>query len=95
MAKTHKYRQCTLTRRFRDPDEGGWWMSSWEVAWIPEHLAVVGEVLKIKRTTGWKDGWKVFHVGEERTVKEHDAAWGLWKRHRKATDLPKGTFKHE
>lgn len=80
------YRQCTLFKE-TSPDS-----RSWEVAYVPEELAVVGQVLKIRRDSDeWDDGWVVNHVGATASRKALEDR--VWLRHRRATDVASGTFR--
>lgn len=77
------YRQCVLRRQ-----------NAVLVSYIPAAFAKVGEVLRLKRRGRWQNGWRVEQVGSI-TIEACaiPAMQSDHKRQRKASDLPKGTFK--
>lgn len=52
-----------------------------QTAWIPEHLAHVGKLLKVRiQQDVWDNGWLVQEVGTrmpEKYVLEHERDWRL------------------
>lgn len=76
------YRHCQLVKG-----------NTYEISWIPEKFAKVGDVLKLKQEDGtWDDGWVVESVGLREDENYVISIWGAAKRQRKASDLPGGTF---
>jgi hypothetical protein len=87
MAKKQPYKQCKLVRK-----EGS--STHIEVSYIPTEFAKQGETVKLKQADGsWEDGWVVESVGAEASADAVNAMYNSWKRWRKVTDLPQGTFK--
>jgi len=83
------YRQCTFGKTL---SEG----RSTQTAWIPEKFAKLGDVLKFKNDDGtWDDGWVVELVGSRKTAKEVELDGSIWKKTRKHSDVPGGTFKKD
>lgn len=82
------YNQCSLKKTIDDKSFRQY------VAWIPSKFAVEGMILKIKDDNGvWVDGWEVVGVGascEDSELVDHHR---LHRDHRKASDVPQGTFK--
>jgi hypothetical protein len=58
-------------------------------------MATAGEKLRIKRDGGWDVGWCVISIGAQTPDERVNApGWAnLWKKHRKRTDLKKGTLR--
>jgi hypothetical protein len=87
MSKTKSYKQCTLLKQ---TDNG----TLKTVSWIPSEYAVLGNRLKLKTEEGyWVDGWLVFEIGHEKPAELVESDETLYRRHRKTTDVKKGTFK--
>lgn len=84
-----RFVQCTLLRRVGTC--GG---VEVKVAFIPEKYAILGDTLKIKHPVhGWIDGYIVDGIGQSATKDDVTTLSRDFKRTRKASDLPKGTFK--
>ncbi|MCK9458492.1 MAG: hypothetical protein M0R80_02465 [Proteobacteria bacterium] len=82
------YNQCSLEKKIDETS------SRHQIAWIPSKFAIKGMILKIRDGAGdWEDGWLVTGVGtscEDSDLVEHHR---VHRDHRKASDVPKGTFK--
>jgi len=77
------YRQCKIVNNGRS-----------QVTWVPEKFAVVGKVLKLKDDYGdWENGWVVLEVNASQPGDYVLKTKNVWKKQRKASDLPQGTFK--
>jgi hypothetical protein len=67
-----QYKQCVLEKFL------GHWKQR-QTAWIPEHLAKVGKVLRVRiQEDLWDNGWLVMEVGTrmpEDYVFEHERDW--------------------
>jgi hypothetical protein len=87
-SKTKTYSQCTLRKTLN--------LNEYleVVSWIPTEFVHLGNILKLKNNKGeWSDGWNIIHIGntEEGNLVEYEER--VYKRHRKMTDVKKGTFK--
>jgi hypothetical protein len=71
------YRQCTMTKGTIS-----------QMAWIPEHFAVLDKYLRLKKDGVDEDGWQVKSVGANRIdgeyLKEHERNY---LSQRKASDI--------
>jgi hypothetical protein len=75
MAREVFYRQCRMERA-----------NEHTTAWIPETLAVVGKVLRLKQGDAWVEGWRVTQVWKKRLSAEEVGKFhGSVKAHRRAT----------
>ena len=90
--KNQTYTQVKLTKQIEN-GVGGVIGILTDVAWIPSEFAVIGKKVKIKYDTGWDSGWVVsgvYHTMDRILVVQNET---LYKRTRKHSDVPKGTFK--
>lgn len=86
--RKHRFYQCTLNKQYAA--NVNWLM----VSWLPEKFAVKGTTLKLRMTDGqWLDGWVVTRVGAMMLKSDVDLLSRDYKRTRRASDVPKGTFK--
>ena len=74
---TSYHRQCKLKRGTEN-----------QVSWIPDAIAVVGQVVKLKEEDGtWDEGWEVIEIydrSETQYVLKHSRDW---KTQRRGSDI--------
>ena len=59
-----------------------------ETSYIPSKYAILGEILKVKSTSGaWVDGWEVTSVGQEVDESVVNALYRAWKHHAEVSDI--------
>lgn len=82
MAKALNYRQCVLRKKSKDGS------TLEQVSWIPESLARIGKVLRL-RDDGetWSNGWEVTVAGSLRPANLVEAGSRDYLRTRKASDI--------
>lgn len=80
------YRQCKLVKYIWNYNPKSMWDITYQVAFIPETFAKVGQKLKIKEGEYWDTGWEVEEVSSTRTDEKHlpDSHKEI-KSHRKST----------
>jgi hypothetical protein len=71
------YTQCLLKKN-----------GNMKVAWIPSEFARIGNIIKIKITQAWSDGWKVLNVYSSQTKEKTEAGE---KDYRQFEDVLKGS----
>jgi hypothetical protein len=83
------YKQCLL---FRLDGANG---ALWKTAWIQEKLAEQGLSVRFKEDGEWSYPWTVVEIGDRKTAEATNKDSQTYKKTRKHSDLPKGTFKKE
>ena len=80
--KSEFYCQCELTR------PTGVDRLETMVSWIPEKIAKVGNIVRLKDKAGeWTEGWKVTAVYDRQPYTPLEAKERDYKRQRKASDI--------
>lgn len=83
MSKVNSYCQCRMRKGNFE-----------QVAFIPKKFAILNQCVELKNNSGkWEDGWKVVSIGHQMEASFAEDRATDYKKHRKTTDVPKGTFK--